>query len=198
MKLLLKLKHWQLFILGFLIPFSLFTFNMISIISKSNSPGHFSDDAFNQFKYLPILVFIVISGLFIWQWTVAKELNKHLPEGVRMNLNRLRIFMIIPGIYILAIIVFFFLVFTETYVPDSMHVISVPMVFSVVIPIHLFYMFCIFHNIQFLAKSYKSVKLQREVTAGDYIGDFFLFWFLFVGIWFIQPKINKLVEGEQN
>ncbi len=47
----------------------------------------------------------------------------------------------------------------------------------------------------FCSKIYKTAVLQREVTLGDHIGELFAAWFLFVGIWIMQPKINKLESG---
>jgi hypothetical protein len=42
------------------------------------------------------------------------------------------------------------------------------------------------------------VELQREALAGDYIVDFILFWFFIVGIWFLQPRINKIFAGDSD
>jgi hypothetical protein len=38
------------------------------------------------------------------------------------------------------------------------------------------------------------VERWNHVNFGDYAGEFFLTWFLFVGIWFIQPRINRLFD----
>jgi hypothetical protein len=53
-------------------------------------------------------------------------------------------------------------------------------------------MICFFYCIHFASKSLKAVELQRTVTFRDYVADFFLFWFFPIGVWFIQPKINKI------
>jgi hypothetical protein len=49
----------------------------------------------------------------------------------------------------------------------------------------------------FTAKTITSVEMKKETHFSDYIGDFFLIWFFPVGIWFLQPRINRLLE-EQN
>jgi len=56
-------------------------------------------------------------------------------------------------------------------------------------------MFCIFYCLYFVAKALKSVELQREVTFNDYAGEFFLFWFSPIGVWVLQPRINKLFDN---
>jgi hypothetical protein len=70
-------------------------------------------------------------------------------------------------------------------------------IFMLIFPLHLFSMFCIFYCLYFNAKSLKSVELQKPVTFNDFAGEFFLIWFFPVGIWFLQPRINKLFEETQ-
>jgi putative effector of murein hydrolase LrgA (UPF0299 family) len=66
--------------------------------------------------------------------------------------------------------------------------------FAFIIPIHLFAMFCIFYSLYFVAKTIKTVELQRAVTFSDFVLEFFLIWFYPIGIWIIQPQINKMIE----
>lgn len=46
----------------------------------------------------------------------------------------------------------------------------------------------------FVAKTIKTVELQRQVKFGDFAGEFFLILYYPIGIWIIQPKINKMME----
>ena len=46
----------------------------------------------------------------------------------------------------------------------------------------------------FVAKTLKTVELQKEVLFSDFAGEFFIVWFFPIGIWIIQPKINKIIE----
>jgi hypothetical protein len=55
-----------------------------------------------------------------------------------------------------------------------------------------------FYTLWFNAKTFKSVELQREALIGDYIGEFFLLWYFPIGIWFIQPRINKIFGSVEN
>jgi hypothetical protein len=54
-------------------------------------------------------------------------------------------------------------------------------------------MFCLFYCIFFVAKTYKTVQLKREATFDDFVGEFFMTWFFPVGVWMMQPKINKML-----
>jgi len=44
-------------------------------------------------------------------------------------------------------------------------------------------------------KTLNSAEMQKEAHFSDYIGDFFLLWVFPIGVWFIQPRINSLVNG---
>jgi hypothetical protein len=57
-------------------------------------------------------------------------------------------------------------------------------------------MFFIFYSLYFIAKELKSVELQKPVTFSDFAGEFFLLWFFPIGIWIIQPRINKIFESK--
>ena len=70
---------------------------------------------------------------------------------------------------------------------------SNPAIFALIIPFHLFAMFCIFYCLYFVSKVFKTVELQRKVAFSDFAGEFFMIWFFIVGIWIIQPKINKMI-----
>jgi hypothetical protein len=42
----------------------------------------------------------------------------------------------------------------------------------------------------------KSVELKRDVPFGDFTGEFFAFLFYPVGLWFVQPRLNKIFEND--
>jgi hypothetical protein len=55
-----------------------------------------------------------------------------------------------------------------------------------------------FYTINFVAKKIKTAELQCNVTFSDYIAEFFLVWFHFIGVWILQPRINKMLENYEN
>ncbi|MTI29322.1 hypothetical protein [Xanthovirga aplysinae] len=72
------------------------------------------------------------------------------------------------------------------------------MTFTGLAAIPMFYTFYAFLNfLAFPAKTIKSIELKKNTGIGDYIGDFFLIVFLPIGIWFLQPRINKIVEAQK-
>ena len=54
--------------------------------------------------------------------------------------------------------------------------------------------FSAFYCFYFVIKTIKTVELQKELRFIDFAGEFFLICFYPIGIWFIQPKVNKIIE----
>jgi hypothetical protein len=55
----------------------------------------------------------------------------------------------------------------------------------------MFYMFC---TLYFVSKSWVLAETGNAATFYDYAGPFFLTWFFPIGIWVIQPKVNRLFD----
>lgn len=114
-----------------------------------------------------------------------------------MKVKKFKVFFFIPLIYILCFLVFFTVFMNEFFIPSAeQNVVALGGLFAFIVPLHLFAMFCIFYSIYFVAKTFKTVELQREVRFGEFAGEFFLLWFYMIGIWIIQPKINKMVAEQ--
>jgi hypothetical protein len=62
----------------------------------------------------------------------------------------------------------------------------------VIIPLHLYTMYCMFYTIWFIAKCIATIENNRVVGFDSYAGNFFLLWFFPIGIWFIHPKVRKI------
>ena len=163
---ILKAKHWQIFGLIIGIPWIL-----------SNWAG-------NTMSSVSMLVVMML--IFTWFWAVGTGLQEKIPKNLRMNLKKFKTFLIIPFAYII-----FLTVYMGT---DLLKGEDNKGIIGVIIPLHLFSMFCIFYCLYFVSKTIKTVELGKKVTFGDYAGEFFLTWFFPFGIWFVQPKINKLSE----
>ena len=128
--------------------------------------------------------------LFGWFYSVAVGLQKMVPLDIKMRVTLFKIFFFIPLAYITLIIVWLFVSIngagTARFDPG---------IWVAIVPLHLFSTFCMFYNLYFVAKTLKTVELQRQVTFGDFVLEFFLAWFFPIGVWILQPRINKLIEG---
>ncbi|MDR0802166.1 hypothetical protein [Fluviicola sp.] len=144
---------------------------------------------------------LVISGFvqFSWFWNVLTKLSKLIPhQTINMPSGRIKAFFIIPIIY-LCLIVPFFIVFVINKMSRLEHgdpagITGITTFGILLFFLHLFSIFCLLHTLYFVAKTIRVAELQKNVTFSDFIGDFFLTWLLPVGIWFLQPRINRLIE----
>ena len=199
--LFLKAKHWQLFLFVFGIPLT-FQFivmgTMIANIRSNTAP----DPAliFKYMKFFPIIMLIFIGGLFGWFWSVATGLQSKVPADVKMKVKKFKIFFFIPMIYMLFIFTGMAIVMSGMVEmiasgekPSETLIISLV---AIILPLHIFSLFCIFYSLYFVAKTIKTVELQREVKFPDFAGEFFMIWFYPIGIWIVQPKINKMIENK--
>ncbi|WP_310991824.1 hypothetical protein [Aequorivita marina] len=185
-KLYLKAKHWQLFILMVGLPF-LFQLVTVIYVIATDSPL-FALATFPIFMLLYVIVF------FGWFWSMGVGLHKFLPENHGLNIKKFKILFFIPLVYIVAMMfsMMYLGVFNQFPPPENMIGVSL----ALIIPFHLFSIFCMFYMLYFCAKTIKSITLNRRLEFADYVGEFFLLWFYVVGIWLLQPKINSIYSGK--
>jgi hypothetical protein len=192
----LKAKHWQLFLLTFGIPiiFQIVMMgSMFSVFATQTNPN--PEMIFNYMKFFPIIMILFMTIFFGWFWSVAIGLQKKVPVNITMKVKKFKIFLFIPMVYILFIMIF--VSFTMNGIINNGKEPNIGLLgsmFAIIVPLHLFSMFCIFYTLYFVAKTFKTVELQREVKFSDFAGEFFMIWFYPIGIWIVQPKINKMIE----
>ncbi len=196
----LRAKHWQLFMpmIGIPLLSQIYMYAKIWIIESTpvvvESNEGFTqvlEEKFIQFDWYPFILLLFSLLLFGWLWALGIGLQKWLPAEIKMKTVRFKIFFFIPLVYILFIINSMSGIFTGN---GNVFFKNLGTIVAVIVPLHLFSMFCIFHTIYFAAKTIKTVELKRKVGFGDFIGEFFLLWFYFIGIWVIQPKVNNLYK----
>ena len=130
-----------------------------------------------------ILKIIGCTICFIYPFTVGCILTDYLPERVRLNFN----------FYLVNSFIWFMTYSIITVFSDGQD-----KTFTGFLAIPLFYVFYAFlHFLAFPAKTLKSIELNKEASLGDYLGDFFLIVFLPIGIWFLQPRVRRIIEKEE-
>jgi len=69
----------------------------------------------------------------------------------------------------------------------------------VITPLHLFAMFVFVYIPIIIVKELKSIEMQRDVVFKEYVKDFVLFALFFpIGVWWLQPRINKIFKNEKH
>jgi hypothetical protein len=196
----LKAKHWQLFLLTFGVPMVLYIFMMVSVITNiviEERPEH--DVMLRYLAIWPVIMIVSTGTLMGWIWSVVIGLHAHMPPGNAVSITRFKVFFFFPLIYMAIIVTTVSLVLLSwsgdpDFVKPSPVLIGVGV--TAFILTHLFSMFCMFHSIYCVAKTVKAAEWRRSVTFSDFIGEFFLVWFFVIGVWILQPKINKIIRGE--
>lgn len=205
MNLFLRAKHWQIFLFTFALPLLIEIIlianmmeNIFANVSRNIPPD--PESFFSFFKIFPILMIVAMGALFGWMFSIAMGLQKMLPPVIKMKTTLFKLFFFFPVVYILAFCLFFAFVFGSLLhiEPGGGPPPIIFAGFAIIFPLHLFSMFCMFYTINFVAKTIKIAELQRNVTFSDYIAEFFLVWFHFVGVWVLQPRINKMLENYEN
>ncbi|WP_226389143.1 hypothetical protein [Penaeicola halotolerans] len=196
----LKAKHWQLFIPLFGIPI-IFQFYMTSMIFASiNQTQPDPSVVFSIMGFFPIVMLLVMGVLFTWIWSVGIGLQDKIPSTVKMKTKKFKIFFFIPVGYLLMFILGMTVFFSNMpSLLEHTDPTDFSLIFSlwiIIFPLHFFAIFCIFYCMYFVAKTLKTVELQRATTFSDFVGEFFLIWFYAIGVWILQPKINKMVENQ--
>ena len=193
MNIFLKAKHWQLFLVMLGIPLLFQFYMMVTMVTtfETTPPSNPENvlQIFESFQIFPIIMILFTLVFFGWFWSMAIGLQKHVPKDVKMNLKRFKIFFFIPLIYTTFFMIYMGSLFSEI---GTNSFLDHMWVLAIIFPLHLFSMFCLFHSLYFVAKTIKTVELQRTVTFSEFLAEFFLLWFYFIGIWIIQPRVNAL------
>jgi hypothetical protein len=196
----LRAKHWQLFLLTFGIPM-IFQFIMMGTMFASIGSGNQPDQTtfINFFYFFPIMMVIFVGTFFGWFWAIATGLQNKIPSNVKMKTGKFKVFFFIPIAYMLLISITMGTAMSGMF--EGGEEPNVGVIFgsmAIILPLHFLSMFCIFYCLYFVSKTFKTVELQRETTFSDFAGEFFLIWFYPIGIWIVQPKINKMVDETPN
>ncbi|HEV8512020.1 MAG TPA: hypothetical protein VGQ59_02025, partial [Cyclobacteriaceae bacterium] len=117
---------------------------------------------------------------FLWPLFVGHALQEFVPRKVILNDT-------------------FFLINGFIFILTSLTILIISdgegMTFSGLEALPFFYVvFAFVHYLSFPGKTLRSIEHNREASFGEYFGDFFLVVFLPFGIWFLQPRINKIVS----
>lgn len=197
--LFLRAKHWQIFVPLMVIPFiTMIIFMMVTVASMIASRPEGPEDVIGVFYFMPFITLICAATQFLWIWNVAVNLRKYIQSPERKpRIMLFRFTFFIPLVYI-CFIPFLMVNFLKSvafgHSPNPAEII--PFALTIFFG-NLLMMFCFLNNNYVVAKTIKMAELQRKVTFGDFVGDFFFMLIFPVAIWFIQPRINKIVNGEE-
>jgi hypothetical protein len=204
----LRAKHWQLFALLFGIPLLLsiiFFFVWMFNLMRIGQSGHVDVEAMQQMMFnsmmvlMPGLILIMLIQ-FAWFWVVGHALYNRLPAHVQMPIGLFKFTSLFPPVYFSVIVMGMILFISKisNFAEGTADPADTVRFFPFLILFHLSAIACIFYNFYFISKTLKSVEMGKEAEFGDYALELLLIWFFsLIGVWFIQPSINKLFAESQ-
>lgn len=155
-------KHWQLFLALFL------PYELIGIL--------FGPSLF-MVKVINVTFFLLFVGSLFWIGFSLRKYTKHHQSAVPAT--------------VACLVLFLLLIYTATTY-GSVDEPDPKFPFGLHSVITLLSFGCMATISGFPASVLKSIELNEEVDINDYYMDLLLFLFWPFGIWFLQPRINKI------
>lgn len=197
---ILMAKHWQLFLLtwGIQIIFQ-FIWVGLQIVNMKNGAGPKPQSLFSLMPMMLFGTIIFFCVHFAWFWSVAIGIQNKIPVNLKMKTRWFKLLILFQVVYIslIYISVVAGMILVPKMPENGMETLLsvVPNFVFVIVLLHLVAIFCCCYSIYFVAKSLKTAELQRETSFTDFSGEMFSIWWFPIGIWALQPRINKLSLG---
>lgn len=179
MDIFFKAKAWQIFLLIVVLPFG---FQVLFMGYLINAP---EANAETVFKIMPIVMLAFMALYLLWFWSLGVGINIRVPREIRPKSSFFKFAVIYAAVYMVTFQLFFMSVASGNSDGGYM---------AVILPLHLFAMYCMFYGLYFIAKNLGTYEADSAVKFSSFAGSFFLLWFFPIGVWVIQPRINKLYE----
>jgi hypothetical protein len=173
MKKILTFKHWQLFLLIF-------------ICGAWTSPG----------PLVEIVKSIAVVTFTLWIYAIGVYGQKRIAAlGLKpMNLKLFKINTVIVSSFFLIGLAYLAIYGEVNHTRTN----TFELKDIVYIPCQLYFAFAMVQPILFICKMIAKIEYKREVTFFDCINNFLLLFFFFIGVWFLQPKVNNLIARKED
>ncbi len=178
----LSAKHWQIFTL--FIAANVFA-AIVGIHIQLTHP-----ELEHITRYPPIVLLAQAAWLPLlicwlgWLWTVGLFLNSDLEPELRLRTRFFRFALVYPVLF--------------PFVAPPLMFGDSSAAQAVLIATLLLWILCVFYAINFVAKTLKISELRRPMIMHEYGKEFLLVFFIPLGIWLIQPRINRLYASAQD
>jgi len=174
----LTAKHWQVFLL----LFGAMVAGQITLMTLMFRAEPIRDVTALRAIALPFfaVTYAVAVLLLAWLWTLGEYCASRVPVELKPRIVRFRSTLIYP----LAYLPVFGWVFPT--------LLDNPSVALVIVPLHFLATFCMIYNLYFVAKSLVLAERQKPLSFSNFALEFFFLWFFPLGIWLVQPRINRL------
>lgn len=143
----------------------------------------FETSVFNSIRYLGLSLFV------LWAFAIGYYGQKKL-EGLNLKRNNVK------GISWCTIFILLTILSAKFYTqfPSNIHLFLdrfLPIFVFISVIAGLYMLF-------FAAKTLAKIEFQHDVNSNDYFSNFFLMAIPLIGIWILQPKVNRLLQTPAN
>lgn len=171
----LRAKHWQMFLLLFgLCTVGQFV-GAVAIVVTAPIPGELGRTALAEFWLLTVASNLVFLS---WLWFMGSFLCSVVRAELRPGLGFFRV----ATIYLLVV----------TFAESAFIVPPKPWLFGLLFPLGLFAFVCAVYVFNFVAKALALAETGKPQVVADFARTLFLLFFFPIGVWSIQPRINRL------
>jgi len=120
-----------------------------------------------------------------WLWFAGSFFNTITKKSLRLRLSFFRLTLACLLFYLLVAITIFQ---REVAVPNAFVGLSAALFLS----LHFVAIFAVLYTFYFVSKSLVLAETGVPVRFSAYIGSLLLFWLPHLGVWVLQPRINRL------
>jgi len=173
----LRAKHVQIFLLFVVVCYVGPIITWLFIAGRTSQGLQASD-----LLLLGLVTAIQVFGFLSWFLCVGLFLCTILRPALKPKVGFFEVAVVFPILYSFAV--------PTLFLNDSQ------LISDILIPLHLFAMVCAFYCFSFVAKCLARVETGKAQPFSKYAGTFLLLWFFPLGVWIIQPKINRLYREQ--
>lgn len=208
-KIFLHARHWQVFLALMLIPLG---FQMIFVETSLNftlpDAGELPDlsPLVTLLNYVPLVTALGAFVIYGWMWAVVSSFKEKVPVDAHLSYARFTVLFAFVVLYCMVIVVGLHL-FISYYLADLLASTIEPTdaemrqyIRWVLLAglMHFVATVCTFYCIWYTAKTLKTIEMDRDAYGSELAGYFFLLWFFPIGIWLIQPVVNRIAAQENS
>lgn len=139
---------------------------------------------------------------YLWNYILGTNLYSKLPLNNNMRIKSFKFYLTYSFIYYIADILNWALgqpinklaLYRFSLGLEGLDMIYIIFLSLVLFVFYIFNLFAFFYEFYFISKALVSVEKQRMSSLSEYFKEFLMIVFLPIGIWFLQPRIQKIFK----
>jgi hypothetical protein len=145
------------------------------------------------FYKLFLLGFLISMGIyFYWLWTLATFFSKKNPNFPKKTGFKFLLLLAFLS-YVAVNLLLYFNIDTWALEGNMQNYFKIIIIITILGCVFVvLYLYCLYR----IAKIFKTAQLGKTASLSEFILELLLLWFYPIGIWIIQPQVNKMLKRE--